>query len=85
MGMKPAQGELNAALMPLFAHIPDAHLIHDDLIIASKNINSHIKTIEEVLDAVTEAGLTLNAEKCDFGMKKIKFWGMIISAQNRKV
>ena len=81
MGMKPAQGELNAALRPLFTHIPDAHLIHDDLIIASKDVNSHIKAIDEVLKTVTEAGLTLNADKCQFGMKKIKFWGMIIGAE----
>ena len=64
MGMKPAQGELNAALMPLFTHIHDAHLIHDDLIIASKDINSHIKAIDDVLESVTEAGLTLNSEVC---------------------
>ena len=30
MGLKPAQGELNAALKPLFAHIPQVHVIHDD-------------------------------------------------------
>ena len=29
MGLKPAQGELNIALKPVFAHIPQAHLIHD--------------------------------------------------------
>ncbi len=36
MGVKPAQGELNMALQPLFAHIPQAHLIHDDLIVATE-------------------------------------------------
>jgi hypothetical protein len=35
MGVKPAQGELNVALQPLFANIPQAHLIHDDLIVAA--------------------------------------------------
>ena len=81
MGMKPAQGELNAALMPLFRHIPDAHLIHDDLIVASKDNKSHIKATEDVIEAVKDAGLTLNPEKCEFGKKQIKFWGMIISAE----
>ena len=36
MEVKPAQGELNAALKPIFAHIPNVYLIHDDLIIAAK-------------------------------------------------
>ena len=36
MGIKPAQGELNVALKPLFAHIHEAHLIHDDLIMPKR-------------------------------------------------
>ena len=35
MDVKLAQGELKMALKPLFAHIPQAHLIHDDLIVAT--------------------------------------------------
>ena len=81
MGVKSAQGELNAALLPLFRHIPDAHLIHDDLIVASKDITQHIIALDEVLTAVQQAGLTLNEEKCWFGMKEIKFWGMIINSK----
>ncbi|CAB4016211.1 Hypothetical predicted protein [Paramuricea clavata] len=42
MGVKPAQGELNMALQPLFAHIPQAHLIHDDLIVATKPMQNTI-------------------------------------------
>ena len=37
MGVKPAQGELNTALLPLFTNIPQAHLFHDDLIIAASD------------------------------------------------
>ena len=32
------------------------------------------------MNAVSEAGLTLNGPKCSFGTKEIKFWGMIYSA-----
>ena len=39
MGVKPAQGELNAALKPIFARIPNVYLIHDDLIFAKKTFN----------------------------------------------
>ena len=31
MGVKPAQGELNNALRPLFSHIGQVHLIHEDV------------------------------------------------------
>ena len=77
MGLKPAQGELNAALAPLFAHIEGVHLIHDDLIIATDTIEEHLIAIRKVMEAISKAGLTLNPSKCRFCQKEIKFWGMI--------
>ena len=41
IGVKPAQGELNTALLPLFTNIPQAHLIHDDLIVAASSVEQH--------------------------------------------
>ena len=83
MGIKSAQGELNTALRPLFAHIPKAHLIHDDLIIGAANMEEHNEILNEVLAAVSKAGLTLHPDKCQFGMHEIKFWGMINYQQPR--
>ena len=79
MGVKPAQGELNMALRPVFAHIPDVFLIHDDLIIASKSRVDHNKALSAVMEAISRAGITFNPAKCVFGRKEIKFWGMIVS------
>ena len=80
MGLKPAQAELNNALQPLFAHIPDTHIIHDDLIIASKDKKSYKEAVKMVLEVAEERGLTFNPDKCVFGKSEIKFWGLIISA-----
>ena len=41
MRVKPATGELSIALQPLFTHIPQAHLIHDDLIVARETDAEH--------------------------------------------
>ena len=79
MGVKPAQGELNIALKPVFACIPQAHLIHDDLIVAVKSRDEHDQTILQVMQAISRAGLTLNSAICQFGKKEISFWGMIYS------
>ena len=81
MGLKPAQGELNAALQPLFAHLPDVDVIHDDIVISTKDESDHVSVVEEVLKILSEAGLTLNAKKCVFGANEIKFWGLIFSAE----
>ena len=80
MGLKPSQGELNAALQPLFAHLPQVHVIHDDIVIATITIQEHVSIVEEVMQILCDAGLTLNRVKCVFGQDRISFWGMIVSA-----
>ena len=80
MGIKPVQGELIVALESIFMHIDNIHLIHDDLIIATRTMSEHIAAIHEVMEAISNAGLTLNTEKCKFGSKEVKFWGTIFSA-----
>ena len=73
----------------IFAHIPQAHLIHDDLIVAAKSQEERDQTIpqeerdqtiSQVMQAISRAGLTLNSAKCQFGKKEISFWGMIEDA-----
>ena len=80
MGINPAQGELNKmGLKSLFMPIENAHLIYNDLILATKTVSEHIETIRRVMEVVSEAGLTLNPEKCSFTNKEINFWGVIFS------
>ena len=84
MGIKTAQGELNAALRPILQDIPDAHHIHDDIILASKNVEDHMKTLKQVLQALRLSNLKVNPKKCEFIKDEIKFWGMIVSAKGIK-
>lgn len=84
MGIKPAQGELNMALRPIFASIDNAHLIHDDLLIATETEDQHAQTLDRVMQAVKQAGLTLNPTKCYFVQKEILFWGMNFGADGVK-
>ena len=80
MGVKPAQGKLNAALKHFFAYITNVYLIHDDLIIAVKTFNEHNLALEELIKAIDQANLTLNTKECSFGKMEIVFWGMIFSS-----
>ena len=80
MGVKPAQGELTMALQPIFGHIPDVYLIHDDLVIAAETQVKHNVALKAVLKGASEAGLTLNPSKCSYGVSEIRFWGIIFSA-----
>ena len=80
MGIKTAQGELNTALRRVLHNIPDAHHIHDDIIIASRNMKLHTETLRQVMTAIRSSGLTLNPSKCDFAKDSILFWGMTVSS-----
>ena len=84
MGLAPAQGELNSAIRPVYAHIPQAHIIHDNLVITTKPHEDHSKVVEQVLKATRDAGITLNPKKCMFGRKEVEFWGMVISSEGVK-
>ena len=77
MGLKCAQGELNAALQPLFSHMKDVHVIHDDIVIGTVTVQEHAEVLEEVLRILSANGLTLNQEKCVVGAQQIKFWGLM--------
>ena len=81
MGLKPAQGELNAALQPLFSLLKSVHVIHDDIVIATKTLAEHETMVEQVMAIVEKAGLTFKASKCVFAAKEIHFWGLIVSAE----
>ena len=81
MGLKPSQGELNAAMQPLFSHMPDVHVIHDDIVVATVCHKSHKVVLNEVLQIISEVGVTLNPDKCVFGAKEIRFWGLIFSGE----
>ena len=62
MGLKTAQGKLNVALKSIFTHILQAYLIHDDLIIATKMHKEHKEVVLQVIQAISNSGLTLNPE-----------------------
>ena len=74
MGTKPVSGEVNKALCLLFNAIPEAHMIHGDLIIAAKSPAQHDLALERVLAIIHDSGLTLNDDKCVFKAAEIRLW-----------
>lgn len=79
MGTNPASGELTKALKPLFMDIEEAHIIHDDLIIATKTEERNKEILHIVLKRIQENQMTLNLDKCHFVKTSIPFWGVIVT------
>jgi hypothetical protein len=51
----------------------------DDIVIFSKNETEHAEHLQEVLDRLQAAGLTLKASKCSFGLTSVNLLGYQIS------
>ena len=73
MGSLSASGELNKRLHSILANIIGAEIIHDDIVIATKNLRSHNSTLRKVLETLKNLGLTLNKEKCIIASISIPF------------
>ncbi len=53
----------------------------DDVIIASKDVETHLQKLEEVLNRLKSAGLSLKLTKCNFMKKQIALLGHVLDAE----
>jgi len=68
-----AEAKVRPNEIPIVAYL-------DDILIASKDEESHFKKIKYVMDRLEYANLKLRLDKCQFFQSKINFLGHIISA-----
>ena len=57
----------------------------DDVLVHAPTRELHNKRLEQVLERLTTAGVTLNIEKCVFRATRIKFLGNAVSAHGIEV
>ncbi len=51
----------------------------DDVLVVGKNLDEHCKNLEEVFEAIRQAGLRLKPTKCYFAKQEVNFLGFTIS------
>ena len=88
--MELALGEINVDVQPLFTDILNANLVIriEDLIMAAITENSHINTLEKVMEAISNAVITLNPEECVFldlklGLAKLMVFKYLTPSTNK--
>ena len=57
----------------------------DDVLIYSRDFDSHLKDLSLVFQKLRQAGLTLEPSKCHFTVKQLKFLGHVISKNGVEV
>ena len=53
----------------------------DDIVVTSAEIKNHVADLAETFDNLRKANLSLNPEKCIFGVDKGKVLGCIVSTK----
>jgi hypothetical protein len=65
----------------LLLGIPAVTVFLDDTLVATADVETHKKGVQEVFSRLQEAGLCLNFRKCSFFQKEIEYLGYKISKQ----
>lgn len=82
-GLKTSPGFFQRLMCHILAgHLgKDIQIYIDDIIIMSPDIDSHLKSLEKILQKLKEAGLKIKLSKCKFLKKSVEFLGHELSAE----
>ena len=76
-GISSASEVFQAAVAHVLSDIPNAINISDDIIIFGTDKKQHDQVLMQTCARLAEYGLTINTAKCEFGLEKISFFGMV--------
>ena len=74
-GAKASQDLFDEAMFRIFGDIPYCLNQRDDILIGGTTLQDHNKTLKTVLQRAQDFGITLNKEKCQFGVRELEFFG----------
>ena len=72
---KSSQDLFDEAMFRIFKDIPNCLNQRDDILIGGATLEDHNETLEKVLQRASNFGITLNREKCQFGVSEFEFYG----------
>ena len=83
MGLVTSSAQFIAIMNDLFRErlYKDVLVYLDDIICFSEDFDSHLETVEWVLNKLLKSKLKLKAPKCKFAQNKVKYLGHIVSEE----
>ena len=83
-GAKSSQDLFDEAMFRIFGDIPYCLNQRDDILIGGPTLADHNRTLETVLQRAKDYGITLNREKCQFGVQELDFYGYRFTSEGLK-
>lgn len=80
-GLKTAAQTFQRVMDQLFRELDDVYVYIDDILIASKDIESHLSTVDKVLQILFDNDMEINIEKSKFARENLNFLGYEISSK----
>ena len=77
-GVNAAPEKYQHIISQVIADIEGVVNVADDLIVHGKTVVEHDQSLRKLLARLEEKNLTLNGEKCTFGMGKVVFMGILL-------
>ena len=74
-GLMAAPLTFSRVMLQVLGHIKNVYIYLDDIIIFSEDLESHLKTLGEVLECFERAGLKIKFGKCQFLQKELDYLG----------
>ena len=72
-------------MQQLLGDVGDVYIYLDNIIIFSKSIQSHFRTLELVLTRLQQAGMKIKISKCQFLKKSLEFLGHVVTSEGIKM
>lgn len=81
LGLSASPGIFQAFMCKLLNDIDDVIVYQDDLLLMSRSIDEHNKTLHNLLSILKKEGIKLNMKKCQFFTDSVQYLGHIFDQQ----
>ena len=81
MGLANASQSYQRYMDSVLQGLDNVYCYLDDVLIFAKSEAEHLQTVEKVFQRLSESGLTLALDKCQFGVSSLEFLGYSVNGQ----
>lgn len=77
-GMRNAPATFQRLMHLVLGGVPNCNVYLDDIVIFSDSWSDHVATLSEVFQRLSQANLTVNLAKCEFGKATVTYLGKVV-------